>query len=62
MTSKMLYQNAVAWIAENDEPECDDMQEMADLISVALVADLWGKAPEEVAAAVLYRRRSNAHL
>lgn len=48
----------VEWIALNDEPTERDPEAVASLISVALLADLFGKTTEDVAKAVLqYRKR-----
>lgn len=48
---------AIDWIAENDETGIERAHEMQDLISVALVADLFGKDPMEIAVRVINRRR-----
>lgn len=50
------YERAIEWIAENDETGETDPTVIADLISVVLVADLWGKEPLQVARAVINRR------
>jgi hypothetical protein len=50
------YVDAVAWIANNDETSETDAAVIAELISVVLVADLWRKEPEDVAADVLRAR------
>lgn len=47
------YDDAIAWIAYNDEPTDMDLLTVADLISVQLVADVWGKTPDRVAQDVL---------
>ena len=52
------YAQALAWIANNDESACLDAAEMAQLISVVLVADLWGQTPEQVAETVVRARRA----
>ena len=50
------YAEAVAWIANNDETAETEADVIASLISVVLVADLWRKEPEDVAADVLRAR------
>lgn len=60
------YANAVAWIGANDEPSfCsleDDIETVATMISVALVADLWGYRPERVARDVInWRIKDGCH-
>ncbi|HEY7195500.1 MAG TPA: hypothetical protein VH439_17285 [Gemmatimonadales bacterium] len=54
------YLRAVEWIALNDEPTLTDAAELSELISVVLVADLWGKEPDDVARDVL-QARAEAH-
>ncbi len=53
---------AIEWIAMNDEPaETSDAEAIAGLVTVALVADLFGKSPEEIARRVLrYRNKIEA--
>lgn len=54
------YARAVDWIARNDEDvlmDESDIEEMSGLISVVLVADLWGKDPGVVARDVIKMRR-----
>jgi hypothetical protein len=51
------YRHGVSWIALNDEPILDADQ-ITGLISIGLLADLFGKDPETVAADVIrYRIR-----
>ena len=52
--------HAIRWIADNDEPELDEDDDLADmegLISVMLVADIWGLSPEDVAKRVIAQRQ-----
>jgi len=51
------YREAVRWIADNDEPLETDLETIAEMISVQLIADLFGKDPEGVAVAVAIERR-----
>lgn len=53
------YRKAIEWIALNDEPGETDLDAMSQMISVALIADLWVKEPETVAKAVLRYRKKN---
>lgn len=50
------YGSAVLWIALNDETAETDAERIAQLISVVLVADIFGVEPERVARDVLERR------
>jgi hypothetical protein len=53
------YRFAVEWIALNDEPTERDPEMVASLISTALIADLFGKPQEKVAADVIrYRKKA----
>jgi hypothetical protein len=59
------YKDVVAWIAYNDEPEWieyEQLPDIASMISVALVADLWGKDVHDVARDVLLQRRKDLGL
>lgn len=52
------YRFSIEWIALNDEPDEFDEKEVANLISVLLVADMFYKDPSEVAKAVVkYRKK-----
>lgn len=60
MAKSKLYRQAVQWIADNDETAEQDPNVMKDLISVLLVADLFGVSPETVAQEIVaYRREAN---
>lgn len=50
------FKAAVRWIAENDETAETEVAELEALVSVALVADVWGKSPHVVALEVLRER------
>lgn len=49
---------AVEWIANNDEPADGDLETMEGLMTVVLVADLFDKAPAEIARRVIKRRHA----
>lgn len=51
------YRAGVRWIAVNDEPAEYDAEVVAALISVLLLADLFGVEPERVARDVLRERQ-----
>lgn len=52
------YRHGVMWIAENDEPAEMNTQAIAGLISVMLLADIFGVEPTRVAEDVArYRSR-----
>ena len=53
------YRFGVEWIALNDECSERDIEMIESLISVALLADLFGKTTEEVARDVLRYREKN---
>jgi hypothetical protein len=50
------YQTAVRWIAFNDEMDIRDVETLSYQITVALIADVYGKDPLDVAQAILYVR------
>ena len=52
------YQKAVKWIAENDEPTTTNKWIVESQLTVALVADIFGKTDKEVAQAVITVRES----
>lgn len=49
---------AIRWIADNDESGELDIEVMETLISVLLVADLFGKTPTEIATRVVKVRKA----
>ena len=51
------YRACVQWIAENDETACEDAAEMATLVTVTMLADVWGFPVETVAGDVMTTRR-----
>lgn len=53
------YLDAIAWIAQNDNPGDESTEEdLSKTISVLLVADLWRENPKMVAREVLaYRKK-----
>lgn len=51
------YRHGVQWIADNDETMEMDPEAMQSLISVVLLADLFGKEPSKVAEDVVRRRK-----
>lgn len=55
-TKPARYAYAIRWIAHNDEPTERDPKRIADLISVLLVADLFGIYENEVAEDVAAER------
>jgi hypothetical protein len=53
------YRAAVDWIARNDsngDPDADDPEVVAYLVTSLLVADIFGVAPERVGADVVRKR------
>lgn len=58
--SRASYKAAVEWIAFNDEAGVEyNQDDLSGLISVALVADLFGKEPMKVAGDVMDVRWAN---
>lgn len=53
------YEASVAWIVYNDEPTIQQVDEMASMATVCMLADQTGKASQEVAADVVMRRIIN---
>lgn len=53
------YREGVEWIARNDEPEEMSAEVMAGMVSVSLLADLFGKEAVEVASAVIRFRKTH---
>lgn len=47
------YRRGVEWVALNDESACMVLEEIAEVPSLLLLADLFGKSPEAVAKDVL---------
>jgi hypothetical protein len=58
--SRASYRHGVEWIALNDEANETEADEMAGLISVGLLADLFDKDPLDVARAVIRFREKHA--
>lgn len=60
-SKRASYRYGVAWIAENDEPNILDADQVVGYISTLLLADLFGKDPDRVAADIVrYRERSES--
>ncbi|MBA2740983.1 MAG: hypothetical protein H0U46_03125 [Actinobacteria bacterium] len=57
---KRGYSFGVAWIAENDEPNTLDAEEVSGYISTLLLADLAGESAEDVASDIVRYRVKNA--
>lgn len=56
------YREGIAWIAMNDDPDSSDaydLEQLSGLISVLLLADLFGVDPEKVAKDVIKHRRKH---
>ncbi len=56
------YRFGVEWIALNDEPGEMDSEVVSGLISTCLLADLFGKDQEKVAADIIQFRVKNARV
>lgn len=55
--ARASYRFGIHWIAVNDEPEELEVETIAELISVMLLADLFGKHTHDVARAIVRERR-----
>lgn len=62
ITRSPSYRQGIAWIGLNDEPSDMDTATVSSLISVLLLADLFGKHAEEVATDVVRYREQQAAL
>ena len=51
--TRPTFKSAIEWIAFNDEPGETDAKTTSELISVAIIADIFGTTVERVAADVL---------
>ena len=56
-TPQDILRRAVQWIVDNDEPESLDIDDISAMVTVCLVADLWGYKPERIAELVIATRR-----
>lgn len=54
------YRHGIQWIAQNDEPADLNPESVSGYISTLLLADLFGKEPVVVAAAVVRKRQQLA--
>lgn len=54
---RITYQNAITWIANNDETAEKDPKELSKLISVVMLADISGKTPEKITQDILKERQ-----
>jgi hypothetical protein len=52
----MTYPEAVAWLAMNDDHDPKTVEDVAGLVTTALVADIFRKSPAAVAKAILWIR------
>ena len=53
------YCDCIQWIAENDESAAMDWREIEYLVTVCMVADLFGETPKSVAQSVIAVRRAS---
>ena len=56
---RMSYRDAVAWIAENDEPKEKNDSIIAEMISVQLISDLCKKSANLIASDIILYRVKN---
>ena len=56
--TRASLQSAIEWIALNDESGEMDIEIISQMISVLLVADLFGKEPKAVATRIYAERKS----
>jgi hypothetical protein len=55
-TVKTLYDDAIWWIAHNDEPNERNLLVLEQMVTVYLIADTFDKCPGEVAKDVLAQK------
>jgi len=53
------YRDAIAWVAENDDPSVTDPELVYGAVTVVFVADLFGVEQEKVAADVVKFREKH---
>lgn len=53
------YEKAIEWIALNDEPTILDWNEVSHMVSVCLVADVFGFSTDRVAVDVVKFRKAH---
>ena len=51
------YRDAIRWIADNDDSDLGDPSDGTYIVSISLVADIFGKEPHTVYWDVVRRRR-----
>lgn len=56
MTGSLRYQDAIEWIALNDQPTIHTAREMERFISVCLIADIFGYTRKATAVRVIEYR------
>jgi len=47
--TRPTYGAAIDWVANNDEPTCEDLEEVEGMITVRLLADLFEVEPARIA-------------
>lgn len=60
MAKRASYREAVRWVAHNDsngDADALELEAVSGLVTVGLVADLFGKTMEQVGAAVIRERK-----
>ncbi len=55
--NREIYDEAVQWIALNDEPTCTDPETVMSQISVQLIADVLNRGVEGIALDIIAARR-----
>jgi hypothetical protein len=60
MSVRASYRHGIDWIAFNDDATILDVPQLAGMLTVALLADLFGKDAEQVAADIIRRRFKEA--
>jgi hypothetical protein len=59
MMKRASYRDAIAWIANNDEPRWSDVEEIAGMISVTLIASIFQVEQNKIAQDILQHRIKN---
>lgn len=60
LTKRVTLTGFLLWIAENDEVDCTDIQEVSELLSVCMIADMYDKDRIDLAKKIVsYRKTQN---
>lgn len=55
--TNISWTQAAEWIAQNDDPDCFDIDAIKGLVTIAMVADLTGLSIAQISEQVLFHRQ-----